>query len=98
MDAATRQILAFHVGDRNGQSAHALWQKVPAVYQEHVVFYTDQYAVYTGSFLQLGTRRSPSWLARPITSEPPSISFVTTTSPSVQHYQNSTTRPHPLQR
>jgi hypothetical protein len=29
----------------------------------------------------------------PITSEPSSISFVTTTSPSVQHYQNSTTRP-----
>jgi IS1 family transposase len=48
MDATTRQVIAFHVGDRSGQSAQALWEKIPAMYQEHAVFYTDQYAVYTG--------------------------------------------------
>jgi insertion element IS1 protein InsB len=48
MDATTRQVLAFHVRDRSGQSAKALWEKIPAAYQEHAVFYTDQYAVYTG--------------------------------------------------
>jgi insertion element IS1 protein InsB len=48
MDATTRQVLAFHVGDRSGQSAKALWEKIPTVYQEHALFYTDHYAVYTG--------------------------------------------------
>src|SRR5918911_559570 len=47
MDATTRQVLAFHVGDRSGQSAIALWEKIPAVYQEHAVFYMDYYAAYT---------------------------------------------------
>src|SRR4030095_9731668 len=32
MDATTRQVLAFHIGDRSGQSAAALWEKIPAVY------------------------------------------------------------------
>jgi insertion element IS1 protein InsB len=48
MDATTRQVLACHVGDRSGQSAAALWEKIPAVYQERALFYTDHYAVYTG--------------------------------------------------
>jgi IS1 family transposase len=48
MDATTRQVIAFPVGDRSGQSAQALWKKIPAGYQEHAVFYTDHYAVYTG--------------------------------------------------
>jgi insertion element IS1 protein InsB len=48
MDAATRQVIAFHVGDRSGQSAQALWEKIPAVYQERATFYTDHYAAYTG--------------------------------------------------
>jgi insertion element IS1 protein InsB len=51
MDATTRQVLAFHVGDRSSQSAEALWGKIPTVYQERAVFYTDQYAVYRGSIL-----------------------------------------------
>ena len=25
-----------------------MWEKIPAVYQEHALFYTDHYAVYTG--------------------------------------------------
>ena len=48
LDATTRQVIAFHVGDRSGQSAEALWEKIPTVYQEHAVFYTDHYAAYTG--------------------------------------------------
>src|SRR5262249_1121169 len=48
LDAQTRQVLAFHVGDRNRQSAEALWQKIPLVYRERAVFYTDRYDAYTG--------------------------------------------------
>jgi len=48
MDATTRQVLAFHVGDRSGLSAQALWEKIPAVYQKHAVFYTDHSAAYSG--------------------------------------------------
>jgi IS1 family transposase len=39
---------ANHVGDRSGRGAQALWQKIPAGYQMHAVFYADQYAGYTG--------------------------------------------------
>src|SRR5262245_34736458 len=33
MDATTRQVITFHVGDRSRQSAQAVWEKIPAVYQ-----------------------------------------------------------------
>ena len=46
MDAKTRQIIAFHVGDRSRESANALWANIPEVYQQHAMFYTDQYDVY----------------------------------------------------
>jgi insertion element IS1 protein InsB len=48
MDKQTRQIIAFHVGDRSHASAQQLWSTLPAVYRTHALFYTDQYAVYTG--------------------------------------------------
>jgi insertion element IS1 protein InsB len=48
MDATTRQILAFHVGDRSRESAKALWSEIPEVYQEHAIFQTDPYDVYNG--------------------------------------------------
>ena len=48
MDAPTRQILAFHVGDRSRQSAQALWEKIPRGYQAQATFYTDCYEVYKG--------------------------------------------------
>ena len=48
MAADTRQIIAFHVGDRSRQSAEALWGKIPQEYQEQVRFYTDCYEVYKG--------------------------------------------------
>jgi insertion element IS1 protein InsB len=48
MDKQTRQILAFHVGDRSQDSAKHLWAKISAMYRECAIFYTDQYAAYTG--------------------------------------------------
>jgi insertion element IS1 protein InsB len=33
MDAKTRQVIAFHVGDRSRRSATRLWAKIPQVYR-----------------------------------------------------------------
>ena len=30
LDAQTRQVLAFHVGDRSRRSARKLWKKIPS--------------------------------------------------------------------
>jgi insertion element IS1 protein InsB len=38
--------IACPVGERSRQSAEALWQKIPTVYQEQATFYTDRDAVY----------------------------------------------------
>ena len=46
MDAKTRQIMAFHVGDRSHKSAEHLWAKIPQAHRQHATFYTDQYVVY----------------------------------------------------
>ena len=46
MDTKTRQIIAFHVGDRSHTSAEHLWAKIPPAYRHHATFYTDQYVVY----------------------------------------------------
>jgi len=48
MDAKTRQVIAFHVGDRSRRSAKRLWAKIPQAYRQHATFYTDQYVVYEG--------------------------------------------------
>ena len=48
MDAKTRQVIAFHVGDRSRDSAKELWANIPAGYQQHATFYTDLCEVYTG--------------------------------------------------
>ena len=48
MDATTRQIIAFHVGDRSRDRAKELWAKIPLVYREQATFHTDQYDAYTG--------------------------------------------------
>jgi len=48
MDATTRQIIAFHVGDRRGESGKAFWANMPLVYREQATFHTDQYDVYKG--------------------------------------------------
>jgi insertion element IS1 protein InsB len=48
MDAKTRQIIAFHVGDRSRDSAKALWANILVVYREQATFHTDQYDAYQG--------------------------------------------------
>lgn len=63
MDVATRQVIAFHVGDRSSQSAQAVWEKIPTTYQEQALFYTDHYAVYTG-VIPSAQHRALSKLAR----------------------------------
>jgi insertion element IS1 protein InsB len=48
MDATTRQIMAFHVGDRSRDSARALWANIPVGYREPATFHTDQDDAYQG--------------------------------------------------
>jgi insertion element IS1 protein InsB len=48
MDAKTRQVIAFHVGDRSRESAQELWAKIPVAYREQARFHTDQYEAYKG--------------------------------------------------
>src|SRR5262245_14398422 len=48
MDATTRQVMAFHVGDHSRKSAKHLWSKIPLAYRQHAMFHTDQYVVCKG--------------------------------------------------
>lgn len=48
MDIHTRQIIAFHVGDRSKKSAQQLWKNIPETYRQRATFYTDQYESYEG--------------------------------------------------
>jgi insertion element IS1 protein InsB len=63
MDAKTRQIIAFHVGDRSHTSAEQLWAKIPQAYRQHATFYTDQYVVYA-KVIPAAQHRAISKLAR----------------------------------
>ena len=45
MDATTRQIIAFHVGDRSHESGKKLWANMPVISREQATFPTDHYAV-----------------------------------------------------
>jgi insertion element IS1 protein InsB len=63
MDATTRQVMAFHVGDRSRKSAKRLWAKIPEAYRQHATFYTDQYVVYEG-VIPAAQHRAISKLAR----------------------------------
>ncbi len=46
MDVKSRQVVAFHVGDRSRRSARKLWKKLPDMYREQAKFYTDAYQPY----------------------------------------------------
>jgi insertion element IS1 protein InsB len=46
MDAQSRQVIAFDVGDRSRRSAKRLWAKIPEAYRQQAAFYTDRYVVY----------------------------------------------------
>jgi insertion element IS1 protein InsB len=63
MDAKTRQVMAFHVGDRGRRSAKRLWAKMPHAYRQHAPLYTDQYGVYNG-VTPVAQHRAISKLAR----------------------------------
>jgi insertion element IS1 protein InsB len=63
MDAKTRQVIAFHIGDRSRKSAKQLWAKIPLAYRQHAMFYTDQYGVYVG-VIPASQHRAISKLAR----------------------------------
>jgi insertion element IS1 protein InsB len=63
MDATSRQVMAFHVGDRSRRSAKRLWAKIPRAYRQHATFYTDQYVVYEG-VIPAAQHRAISKLAR----------------------------------
>jgi insertion element IS1 protein InsB len=47
-DVETREIVAVHVGDRSETSAQALWAKIPPVYRQCAVCYTDDWEAYQG--------------------------------------------------
>ncbi len=48
MNVKSRQVIAFHVGDRSHKSAKQLWAKIPLAYRQQTTFCTDQYGVYEG--------------------------------------------------
>jgi IS1 family transposase/transposase-like protein len=43
---ATRQVIAFHVGDRSRKSARALWEKLPPAVRKYGLFHTDDWESY----------------------------------------------------
>jgi insertion element IS1 protein InsB len=63
MDVMSRQVIAFHVGDRSRKSAKRLWAKIPHAYRQHAMFSTDQYVVYEG-VIPAAQHRAISKLAR----------------------------------
>jgi len=48
MDASSRQIITFYVGDRSRKSARKLWESIPKNYREKAIFYTDDWQAYNG--------------------------------------------------
>jgi IS1 family transposase len=48
MDAITRQVMAFQVGDRSRARATALWTQMPLVYREQAPYHPEQYDADSG--------------------------------------------------
>lgn len=48
LDGATRQVIAFYVGDRSREAAKELWNRIHESYRESANFYTDLYESYVG--------------------------------------------------
>lgn len=48
LDGATRQVIAFYVGDRSREAAKELWHRIDKSYRESATFYTDLYESYVG--------------------------------------------------
>ena len=58
LDAKTRHVIAFHVGDRSKNSARQLWDKIPDAYRKHATFNTDLYDSYVGIIPEQQHRRA----------------------------------------
>jgi insertion element IS1 protein InsB len=63
MDATSRRVMAFHVGDRSRKGAKRLWAKIPPASRQHATCYTDQDVVYEG-VIPAAQYRAISQLAR----------------------------------
>jgi len=48
IDATTKQVIAFYVGDRSRKSARQLWKRIPQAYRDHATFATDDWEAYKG--------------------------------------------------
>ena len=48
MEIKTRQIMAFHVGDRHRKRAEQLWTKIPVADRELETCFTDRYEASKG--------------------------------------------------
>lgn len=46
LDFETKQIIAFHVGDRSKKSCRKLWRKIPVEYRMHTFVFTDHLKSY----------------------------------------------------
>jgi len=68
MDAVTRQVIAFHGGDRSGQSAQACGRRFPPYIGSRRCSIPITILLTRVSFPPLNTVQSPSLPARPITS------------------------------
>ena len=47
-DRLSKQIIAFHVGDRSRKSAKELFKSIPQKYRQKATFYTDSWHAYKG--------------------------------------------------
>jgi insertion element IS1 protein InsB len=63
MATKSRQIIAFHLGERSRTRARCLWAQSPQAYRQHATFYTDQYVVYAG-VLPVAQHKASTKLAR----------------------------------
>ena len=48
IDAESKQIIAFYVGDRSRKSARKLWNRIPLIYRRQASFDTDDWEAYKG--------------------------------------------------
>ncbi len=46
LERETRQIIAFHIGDRSQDGAKELWDKIPTIIKDNCIFHTDEWEPY----------------------------------------------------
>lgn len=50
LDRDTREVVGVHIGDRSAVAAQALWDSLPAIYQQNAIAYTDFWESYPAVF------------------------------------------------